>query len=207
MDMKPAFAQATAVRGREERYKMANTMLALPDTSMTDHIEAEQAAERLRDGYAEYFARYDALVTHVLPILAHKHGVEEFVIDGKTVDATYVQGVTVPLNLTGLPGVAMRFGTSSEGLPINIADRSRVARGIHHSLSCYAAGRREYCARASSGDLTACSCPQADASRRVRVTCIRDAIEGGTNAISPRHWAANVMKTQGEAGRGRICPR
>jgi aspartyl-tRNA(Asn)/glutamyl-tRNA(Gln) amidotransferase subunit A len=99
---------------------MATTMLSLPDTSMKDYIEAEQAAERLRDGYADYFARYDTLITHVLPIPAHKHGVEEFVIDGKSVDATYLKGVTVPLNLTGLSGVAMRFGTSKEGMPISV---------------------------------------------------------------------------------------
>jgi aspartyl-tRNA(Asn)/glutamyl-tRNA(Gln) amidotransferase subunit A len=120
MEMKPAFREATAGRRDDELYKMAKTMLSLPDTSMADYIDAEQAAERLRDGYADYFSRYDALITHVLPIPAHKHGVEEFVIDGQTVDATYLQGATVPLNVAGLPGVSMRFGTSSEGLPINI---------------------------------------------------------------------------------------
>jgi len=120
MEMKPASAAATAGRSRDDIYKMATTMLSLPDTSIDDYIEAEQAAERLRDGFADYFSRYDALITHVLPIPAHKHGVEEFTIDGQTVDATYLQGATVPLNVTGLPGVSMRFGTSKEGLPINV---------------------------------------------------------------------------------------
>jgi len=120
MEMKPAFREATAGRRDDELYKMAKTMLSLPDTSIDDYIEAAQASERLRDGYADYFSRYDALITHVLPIPAHKHGVEQFVIDGQTVDATYLQGATVPLNVTGLPGVSMRFGTSNDGMPINV---------------------------------------------------------------------------------------
>ena len=120
MEMKAAFAEATAGRRDDELYKMAKTMLGLPDTSMKDFIDAEQGAERIRDGYAAYFQNFDVLLTHVLPIPAHKHGVTEFVIDGQKVDATYLQGATVPLNVTGLPGISMRFGTSQEGMPINV---------------------------------------------------------------------------------------
>ncbi|KQP15187.1 hypothetical protein ASF43_14280 [Pseudorhodoferax sp. Leaf267] len=120
MEMKAAFAEATAGRNDDEIYKMAKTMLSLPDTSMKAFIDAEHGAERIRDGYAEYFKSFDVLLTHILPIPTHKHGVTEFVIDGQKVDATFLQGATVPLNVTALPGISMRFGTSKEGMPINV---------------------------------------------------------------------------------------
>lgn len=137
MEMKPAFREAIAGRPENEIYKMARTMLSLPDTSMEDYIAAEQAAERLRDGYAAYFRDYDVLLTPVLPVPAHKHGISELVVNGETVDLTYLQGATVPLNVTGLPGLSMRFGTSREGLPINVqlVGRWQAETTILHAAS------------------------------------------------------------------------
>jgi aspartyl-tRNA(Asn)/glutamyl-tRNA(Gln) amidotransferase subunit A len=120
LEMKPGFVKTTAGRSEDEISYMARFMLALPDTPAEDYIDAVQAAERLKDGYAEYFQKYDVLLTPVLPAPFFKHRQAELLINGQTVDTMGIMSVTSHLSVTGLPGVSMRFGTSHDGMPIGV---------------------------------------------------------------------------------------
>ncbi|WP_446743393.1 amidase [Silvibacterium acidisoli] len=120
LEMKPGFVKTTAGRRSEEIGDMARFMLSLPDTPAADYIDAAQAAERLKDSYAEYFQKYDVLLTPVLPTPSFKHGQQELQINGQTVNIMGIMSATSPLNVTGLPGVSMRFGTSHDGMPIGV---------------------------------------------------------------------------------------
>lgn len=120
LEMKPGFVKTTAGRSEDEIGAMARFMLSLPDTPAADYIDAAQAAERLKDGYAEYFQKYDVLLTPVLPTPSFKHGQAELLINGQTVDIMGIMSATSPLSVTGLPGVSMRFGTSHDGMPIGV---------------------------------------------------------------------------------------
>jgi aspartyl-tRNA(Asn)/glutamyl-tRNA(Gln) amidotransferase subunit A len=120
LEMKPGFVETTAGRSEDEIGVMARFMLSLPDTPPADYIDAVHGAERLKDGYAEHFQKYDVLLTPVLPTPSFKHGQAELLINGQTVNIMGIMSATTPLSVTGLPGVSMRFGTSHEGMPIGV---------------------------------------------------------------------------------------
>jgi aspartyl-tRNA(Asn)/glutamyl-tRNA(Gln) amidotransferase subunit A len=120
LEMKPGVVETTAGHSEDEIGDMARFMLGLPDTPAADYIDAVQGAERLKDGYAEYFQKYDVLLTPVLPTPSFEHGQEELLINGQTIGVMGIMNITSHLSVTGLPGVSMRFGTSKEGMPIGV---------------------------------------------------------------------------------------
>lgn len=82
VETKPYFRHYAA--GHDgETFKAVAAVLGMPDPDREEYVAAEQAVERLKDAFADFFQRYDAFLCPVTPIPAPLHGLPEFVINGE----------------------------------------------------------------------------------------------------------------------------
>ncbi|MET7516928.1 hypothetical protein ABZS88_26270 [Streptomyces sp. NPDC005480] len=63
---------------------------------------------------------YDAFLLPALSVPTHEHGLTRFTISGQMVPTSHIQTAAIPVNLTGLPTLAMRFVSGSECLPVGV---------------------------------------------------------------------------------------
>ncbi|GLU50559.1 amidase [Dyadobacter frigoris] len=113
-------------RGREsELHFIGKATMDYPLLNAAEYVKAEATIEKLRMHFAGYFQEYDVLLCPVNPMTATGHGLNEYIVDGKTVSAYHVMTATAPFNMTGLPALSVPVRLSSETLPINIQLVSR----------------------------------------------------------------------------------
>lgn len=114
------------------------------DLPAVKYARAMRRLERFRADVAEFFDRYDLLLTPVNAVPAFPIGQRPTVIDGQPVDKLWgAFPFSMAFNLTGQPAASVPGGFSSEGLPIGlqIVGRPRDEESVLQAAIAFEAAR------------------------------------------------------------------
>ncbi|WP_111642123.1 amidase [Marinimicrobium alkaliphilum] len=116
---------ANAIRhlGKKKRELMDPSLIAVAQKaeklSMLEYMSAVNEANALKERMANFYRKYDLLLTPTLPITAFKTGREVPEDWPHTRWPTWTP-FTYPFNMTGQPALSVPCGFDSEGLPIGL---------------------------------------------------------------------------------------
>lgn len=151
------------ISGREhELHPFIRRRLAVREVPVVDYIDALEVSESLRRQMADFFQRFDLLLTPVCSAVAFEHGREDVAIDDTLIEARHILRAAVPWDVTGHPGLAVPFALTGDGMPIGV---QLVGRKFDERLICRAglvlqaaspvAGKHPSCGWAENASRTA----------------------------------------------------
>jgi aspartyl-tRNA(Asn)/glutamyl-tRNA(Gln) amidotransferase subunit A len=92
-----------------------NRLLIGKNTSLQDYIQARRTQSQARRQFAEFFERYDLLLTPTTPVIAPPLTGQD-----ATSMARLLTRFTAPFNLSGLPAISVPCGFTQAGLPVGL---------------------------------------------------------------------------------------